>query len=93
MSVREKDSPELFAKVQEQNLLRQYDLLLSCIEVGFTKGIEAFDKYILWSLNAVVVAGSLPTALPAARLLPGLGVLPADVNRVVEVQQQTFASI
>ena len=56
MSVREKDSPELFAKVQEQNLLRQYDLLLSCIEIGFTKGIEAFDKYTLWSLNAVAVA-------------------------------------
>jgi Fic family protein len=56
MSVREKDSPELFAKIQEQNLLRQYDLLLSCIEIGFSKGIEAFDKYTLWSLNAVAVA-------------------------------------
>jgi len=45
MSVREKDSPELFAKIQEQNLLRQYDLLLNCIEIGFSKGIEAFDKW------------------------------------------------
>lgn len=56
MSVREKDSPELFEKIQKQNLLRQYDLLLNCIEIGIVKGIEAFDKYTLWSLNAAAVA-------------------------------------
>lgn len=56
MSVRESDNPELYAKVQEQNLLRQYDLLLNCIEIGLSKGIEAFDKYTLWSLNAAAVA-------------------------------------
>lgn len=56
MSVREKDNPELHSKVQEQNLLRQYDLLLNCIEIGLSKGIEAFDKYTLWSLNAAAVA-------------------------------------
>jgi Fic family protein len=56
VSVREKDNPELFARVQEQNLLRQYDLLANCIEIGFAKGIEAFDKYTLWSLNAAAVA-------------------------------------
>ena len=56
MSVREKDSPELFAKVQEGNLLRQYDLLLNCIEIGLVKGMESFDKYTLWSLNAAAVA-------------------------------------
>lgn len=56
MSVREGDDPELFARVQEQNLLRQYDLLTNCIEIGLSKGIEAFDKYTLWSLNAVAVA-------------------------------------
>lgn len=56
MSVREADDPILFARVQEQNLLRQYDLLTNCIEIGLTKGIEAFDKYTLWSLNAVAVA-------------------------------------
>lgn len=56
MSVREADDPLLFARVQEQNLLRQYDLLTNCIEIGLTKGIEAFDKYTLWSLNAVAVA-------------------------------------
>lgn len=54
MSVRESDI--LFARVQEQNLLRQYDLLSNCIEIGLSKGIEAFDKYTLWSLNAAAVA-------------------------------------
>lgn len=56
MSVREKDNPILYAKIQEQNLLRQYDLLLNCIEIGLEKGIEAFDKYTLWALNAAAVA-------------------------------------
>ena len=51
MSVRESDDPEFFARIQEQNLLRQYDLLTNCIEIGLRKGIEAFDKYTLWSLN------------------------------------------
>lgn len=56
MSVRESDNSELYAKIQERNLLRQYDLLLNCIEIGLEKGIEAFDKYTLWSLNAAAVA-------------------------------------
>lgn len=56
MSVREADDPEFFARVQEQNLLRQYDLLANCIEIGNRKGIEAFDKYTLWSLNAAAVS-------------------------------------
>lgn len=56
MSVREKDNPQLFNRVQEQNLLRQYSLLTNSIEIGIEKGIEAFDKYTLWSLNHVAVA-------------------------------------
>jgi Fic family protein len=56
MSVREVDDPVLYARVQEQNLLRQYDLLTNCIEIGLAKGIEAFDKYTLWSLNAAAVS-------------------------------------
>lgn len=56
MSVREQDNPELFRRIQEQNLLRQYDLLSNCIEIGLSKGIEAFDKYTLWALNAAAVA-------------------------------------
>jgi Fic family protein len=56
MSVREKDNPALYARIQEQNLLRQYDLLSNCIEISLEKGIEAFDKYTLWALNYVAVA-------------------------------------
>lgn len=56
MPVREKDNHELFKRVQEQNLLRQFDLLSNCIEIGFEKGIDAFDKYTLWSLNHTAVA-------------------------------------
>ena len=36
--------------------MRQYGLLSNCIEIGLIKGIEAFDKYMLWSLNAAAVA-------------------------------------
>lgn len=56
MSVREKDNPELYNRIQEHNLLRQYDLLSNCIEIGLEKGIEAFDKYTLWALNYAAVA-------------------------------------
>ncbi len=56
MSVREQDDPILWETVQENNLFRQYDLLNDCIQIGLRKGIEAFDKYTLWSLNAAAVA-------------------------------------
>jgi Fic family protein len=56
MSVREKDDPDLYAQIQERNLLRQYDLLTNCIEIGLKKGIESFDKYTLWALNYAAVA-------------------------------------
>lgn len=56
VSVRETDNPALFKRIQEQNLLRQYDLLTNCVEIGLSKGIEAFDKYTLWALNAAAVA-------------------------------------
>jgi Fic family protein len=56
MSVREKDDPDLYAKIQERNLLRQYDLLTNCIEIGLKKGIEAFDKYTPWALNYAAVS-------------------------------------
>ena len=56
MSVREREHPDLYRRIQERNLLRQYDLLVNCIEIGLEKGIEAFDKYTLWELNHVAVA-------------------------------------
>ena len=46
----------LFARIQERNLIRQYDLLANCIEIGIQKGPEALDKYTLWALNHVAVA-------------------------------------
>lgn len=51
-----KRQPRAFCKIQEQNLLRQYDLLSNCIEIGLEKGIESFDKYALWALNYAAVA-------------------------------------
>ncbi len=56
MLVLEGDNPDLFTKVQEKNLLRQYDLLTNCIEIGLEQGATAFDKYTLWDLNHVAVA-------------------------------------
>lgn len=56
MSVRKKDNPALYARIEEQNLLRQYDLLSNCMEIGLEKGIDAFDKYTLWALNYAAVA-------------------------------------
>lgn len=56
MSVRKSELPKLYEWIEEQNLLRQYDLLTNCIEIALVKGVEAFDKYTLWSLNAAAVA-------------------------------------
>jgi Fic family protein len=55
MVVHEVDAA-LFARIQERNLIRQYDLLANCIEIGIQKGPEALDKYTLWALNHVAVA-------------------------------------
>jgi hypothetical protein len=38
MFVLEQEDPELFDRIQEQNLNRQYDLLTNCIEIGLKKG-------------------------------------------------------
>lgn len=56
MSIRKSEDPAFYARIQEHNLLRQYDLLANCIEIGVRKGIDAFDKYTLWSLNSSAVA-------------------------------------
>lgn len=56
MFILEEEHPELFERIQEQNLDRQYDLLTNCIEIGLLKGPAWFDKYLLWSLNHVAVA-------------------------------------
>jgi fido (protein-threonine AMPylation protein) len=56
MLVLEGEDKELYDRVQEKNLIRQYDLLTNCIEVGLKQGPRAFDKYTLWALNHVAVA-------------------------------------
>ena len=56
MFVLEQEEPELYDRIQEQNLNRQYGLLTNCIEIGLRKGPVAFDKYMLWALNHVAVA-------------------------------------
>ncbi len=54
--VLEDEDQILYDRVQERNLARQYDLLITCIEVGIIQGVRAFDKYLLWSLNAAAVS-------------------------------------
>ncbi|MBB3929218.1 Fic family protein [Kaistia hirudinis] len=56
MFVLEREDPDLFDRVSEQNLLRQYDLMTNCIELGLKQGPRSFDKYMLWSLNHAAVA-------------------------------------
>ena len=56
MIIREQEDLALFNWVQEQNLLRQYDLLTNCIEIGVPRGAEAFDVYTLWALNYAAVS-------------------------------------
>ncbi len=56
MVVLEETDPELFERVQEHNLIRQYDLLTNCIEIGLKQGPLALDKYTIWALNHVAVA-------------------------------------
>jgi Fic family protein len=56
MFVLEQEDQALYDRIQEQNLNRQYELLINCIEIGLLKGPVAFDKYMLWALNHVAVA-------------------------------------
>jgi fido (protein-threonine AMPylation protein) len=56
MALRKADNPDLYNRIQEQNLLRQYDLLSNCVEIGLEKGIDSFDKYTLWALNYAAVS-------------------------------------
>ena len=56
MIVIEDQDPELYSLVQERNLIRQYDLLTNCVEIGLKQGHTSFDKHMLWALNHVAVA-------------------------------------
>ncbi len=50
------EDPDLYDRVQEKNLIRQYDFLTTCIEIGIKQGPTALDKYTLWALNHIAVA-------------------------------------
>lgn len=56
MLVQEQEDRDLYDRIQEQNLIRQYELLTNCIELGLKQGPTALDKYTLWALNHVAVA-------------------------------------
>lgn len=56
MFVLEFEDPDLYDRVEEQNLNRQYELLTNSIEIGLRKGPAAFDKFLLWALNHTAVA-------------------------------------
>lgn len=56
MAVRKTEHADLYDRIEEKNLLRQYDLLTNCIEIGLQKGIDSFDKYTLWNLNAAATS-------------------------------------
>ena len=53
--MREKEDPDLYTRIQEHNLLRQYDLRRIASKSALREQIP-FDKYTLWSLNAAAVA-------------------------------------
>jgi Fic family protein len=57
MLVLEQLDQPLYDRVQERNLIRQYDLMTNCIEIGLKQGPTAFDKYLLWALNHIAVVG------------------------------------
>lgn len=56
MFILEAENGELFGRVQERNLNRQYELLEDCIRISVEKGSSSFDKYLLWVLNHTAVA-------------------------------------
>ena len=57
MLVTENQDPILYKALLEKNLIRQYDLLTNFIEIGAAQGPQSIDKYALWALNHVAVAG------------------------------------
>lgn len=56
MLVFEEENKVLYDEIQRKNLVRQYDLMTNCIQIGLSQGARVFDKYMLWDLNHVAVA-------------------------------------
>jgi hypothetical protein len=61
MSIREKEHPDLYRTIQEQNLLRQYDLLANCIEIGLTWRRHTVAEYP--AKPAMLISSSLYEAM------------------------------
>lgn len=57
MLVTEARDADLYNALLEKNLVRQYDMLTNFIEIGLRQGPTSIDKYSLWALNHVAVAG------------------------------------
>jgi hypothetical protein len=57
MLVTEHQNGDLYDAILEKNLIRQYDMLTNFIEIGIVQGPQSIDKYMLWALNHVAVAG------------------------------------
>lgn len=57
MLVTEHQNGDLYNAILEKNLIRQYDMLTNFIEIGIVQGPQSIDKYMLWALNHVAVAG------------------------------------
>ncbi|MCY4166732.1 MAG: Fic family protein [Rhodobacter sp.] len=56
MYVLKEENAPLFESVERHNLIRQYELLTNCVEIGLSKDVAPVDKYLLWTLNHVAVA-------------------------------------
>ena len=53
MLVLEEENRDLYDRITEANLKRQYDLLMNCIEIGLSQGGRVFDKHMLWDLTTL----------------------------------------
>jgi hypothetical protein len=44
MLVFEEENKILYDEIQRKNLIRQYDLMANCIQIGLSQGGRVFDK-------------------------------------------------
>ncbi len=82
MSVREKDNPALYTRIQEQNLLRQYDLLSNCVEIALEKGIESFEihPFVEGNGRTARAACYYLICMKHGKLLPGKKIVPERIR-------------
>jgi hypothetical protein len=71
---------ELFDRVEEQNLIRQYDLLMNCIEIGLRQGPTALDKYIEGNGRTARATSYYLLCVRLGSLLPGRRIVPERIR-------------